>query len=187
MQPGAVFCTAPAQAFCVARGVMKLNSLHELLVAELHDLLSAERQLLQILPKVIKSVSHAKLRKALEDHQEETLIQEQRLEQCFQKLGVPARPGRSHGMVGLVSAWMDLEAAEAQPDVRDAATISVIQRMEHYEIAGYGCARAFAEVLEENEVAELLIKTLREEEECDQELSRIATSLVNIEAELHSR
>ncbi len=166
---------------------MKLNSLHELLVTELHDLLSAERQLLQILPKVIKSVSHTKLRKALENHQDETVIQEQRLEECFKKLGVPARPGRSHGMVGLVSAWMDLEAAEAQPDVRDAATISVIQRMEHYEIAGYGCARAFAEVLEENEVAELLIKTLREEEECDRELSRIATSLVNVEAELHSK
>ncbi len=165
---------------------MKLNSLHELLVSELHDLLSAERQLLQILPKVIKSASHAELREALQEHLQETTAQEQRLEQCFQKLGVPARPGRSHGMVGLVSAWMELESAEAQADVRDAATIAIIQRMEHYEIAGYGCARAFAEVLEETEVAKLLLETLREEEECDRDLTRIAQTLINTEAELHS-
>lgn len=166
---------------------MKLNSLHELLVSELHDLLSAERQLIKILPKVIKSASHEELREALQEHMQETTTHEQRLEQCFQKLGIPAKPGRSHGMVGLVSAWMELEAAEALPDVRDAAIIASIQRMEHYEIAGYGCARAFALVLEENEVAALLQETLKEEEECDRNLTHIAQTVINTEAELHSR
>jgi ferritin-like metal-binding protein YciE len=165
---------------------MKLNSLHELLVSELHDLLSAERQLLKILPKVIKAATHKELREVLQEHMQETTTHEQRLELCFQRLGVPAKPGRSHGMIGLVSAWMELEAAEALPDVRDAAIISSIQRMEHYEIAGYGCARAFAQVLEENEVAELLQETLKEEEECDRDLTHLANSVINQEAELNS-
>ena len=166
---------------------MKLNSLHELLVSELHDLLSAERQLLQILPKVIKRATHSQLREALQEHFQETTAQEQRLQQCFQKLGIAAQPGRSHGMIGIVSGWMELDAAEAQQDVMDAAIIATIQRMEHYEIAGYGCAHAFAEVLEENEVASLLLETLREEEDCDRNLTRLAQSVINSEAELHSR
>lgn len=165
---------------------MKLNSLHELLVSELHDLLSAERQLLKIFPKVIKAASHKELREVLQEHMQETSTHEQRLEQCFQKLGIPAKPGRSHGMIGLISAWMELEAAEALPDVRDAAIIASVQRMEHYEIAGYGCARAFAQVLEENEVAELLQDTLKEEEECDRDLTHLANSVINQEAEIHS-
>jgi len=166
---------------------MKLNSLQELLVSELHDLLSAERQLIKIFPKVIKSASHVELREALEEHLHETTKHEQRLEQCFQKLGIPARPGRSHGMVGLISAWMELEAAEALPDVRDAAIVASVQRMEHYEIAGYGCAHAFALVLEESEVAALLQETLKEEEECDRNLTHLAQTVINAEAELHSR
>lgn len=165
---------------------MKLNSLHELLVSELHDLLSAERQLLKILPKVINAASHKELREVLQEHMQETTTHEQRLEQCFQKLGIPAKPGRSHGMIGLISAWMELEAAESLPDVRDAAIIASVQRMEHYEIAGYGCARAFAQVLEENEVAELLQDTLKEEEECDRDLTHLANSVINQEAEIHS-
>ena len=166
---------------------MKLNSLHELLVSELQDLLSAERQLLKILPKIIKCASHEELREALQEHLQETTRQEQRLEQCFQKMGIPAKAGRSHGMIGLVSAWMEVEAAEALPDVRDAAIIASVQRMEHYEIAGYGCARAFAQVLEENEVAALLLESLKEEEESDRNLTHLAQTVINTEAELHSR
>jgi ferritin-like metal-binding protein YciE len=166
---------------------MKLNSLNELLVSELQDLLSAERQLLKILPKIIKCCAREELREAIEEHLQETTKQEQRLEQCFQKLGIPAKAGRSHGMIGLVSAWMELEAAEALPDVRDAAIIASVQRMEHYEIAGYGCARAFAQVLEENEVAALLLESLKEEEECDRNLTHLAQTIINAEAELHSR
>ena len=165
---------------------MKLNSLQDLLISELNDLLSAEKQWLQILPKVIQSATHVELREALESHQRETSVQERRLEQCLQTLGLPLRPVRSHGMVGIVSSWMELDTTEAQADVRDAATISVIQRAEHYEIAGYGCAHAFAEALDQQEVAALLKQTLLEEEEFDRTLTNIAESVVNREAELHT-
>lgn len=165
---------------------MKLNSLKDLLIAEINDLLSAEKQFLQIFPKVIQSATHPQLREALEAHQRETAVQERRLEQCLQVLGLPVRPVRSHGMVGIVSSWMELQGAEAQADVRDAATISAMQRAEHYEIAGYGCAHAFAGVLEQQEVAALLKQTLLEEEEFDRTLTRIAETVVNVEAELHT-
>jgi ferritin-like metal-binding protein YciE len=164
---------------------MKLNSLQDLLASELIDLLSAEKQLLQVFSKIIQSAANVELKQALEAHQRETAVQERRLEQCLQMLGLPARPARSHGMVGLVSAWMELQAAEAQPDVRDAATIGAVQRIEHYEIAGYGCAHAFAETLERPEIAALLKQTLLEEEEFDRTLTRIARTVVNREAELH--
>ena len=165
---------------------MKLNSLQDLLIAEINDLLSAEKQFLQIFPKVIQSATHAELREALVAHQRETAVQERRLEQCLQILGLPLRPVRSHGMVGIVSSWMELQEVEAQADVRDAATISVIQRAEHYEIAGYGCAHAFAEALDQHEIAALLKQTLLEEEEFDRTLTRIAETVVNREAELHT-
>jgi ferritin-like metal-binding protein YciE len=165
---------------------MKLNSLQDLLIAEINDLLGAEKQLLQIFPKVIQSATHVELKEALEAHQRETAVQERRLEQCLQTLGLTLRPVRSHGMVGIVSSWMELQETEAQADVRDAATISVIQRAEHYEIAGYGCAHAFAEALEQHEIAALLKQTLLEEEEFDRTLTRIAETVVNREAELHT-
>lgn len=165
---------------------MKLNSLKDLLIAEINDMLSSEKQFLHIFPKIIQSVTHGELRQALESHQRETAVQERRLEQCLQTLGIPVRPVRSHGMVGIVSSWMELQEMEAQADVRDAATISVIQRAEHYEIAGYGCAHAFAEALDLHEVAALLKQTLLEEEEFDRTLTKIAETVVNREAELHT-
>jgi ferritin-like metal-binding protein YciE len=165
---------------------MKLNSLTDLLIAETNDLLSAEKQLLRIFPKLIQSARHGELRAALENHQRETTLQESRLEQCLISLGIPVRPVRSHGMVGIVSAWMELQDAEAQADVRDAATISVIQKAKHYEIAGYGCAHAFAKALGKTHVASLLKQTLLEEEEFDRTLTAIAENVVNREAELHA-
>lgn len=171
----------------VGRGVMKLNSLQDLLVSELQDLLGAERQLLQAFPKLLKRITHPELRKCVEQHFQDSKKQETRLEKCFQKLGVPVVAGRSHGIIGMISAWSEFESTEAQPDVLDAAIISMIQHMEHYEIAGYGCARAFAEVLDEAGVAELLQETLEEEEECDRRLTRLAETVVNVDAETHSR
>lgn len=165
---------------------MKLNSLQDLFLSELQDLLSCEKQLLQIYPKIIKSITHPQLRRAFEEHQLETIQQEQRLTQCLQKMGVPSGPVRSHGMVGLVSAWMELQSAEGHRDVRDAATIACVQRMEHYEIAAYGCAHAFAEVLEQTEAATFLKQSLLEEELFDRKLTKIAESVVNQEAEAHA-
>jgi ferritin-like metal-binding protein YciE len=166
---------------------MKLNSLTDLFVAELHDLLSAERQLVQILPKIIRSVSHSELREALNSHLKESTVHEQRLLDCFEKLNLPSAQGRSHGMIGLISAWMEVQEAPAHPDVRDAATIAAVQHMEHYEIAGYGCAHAYAEALDHHDVATLLRLTLLEEEECDRHLTHLAETLVNADAELHAR
>ena len=189
----AIFCAVrtflpPQDGGCsVTTSDMKLNSMQDLLVAELQDLLGAEKQLAQALPKMGKAIAHSQLRDEVEKHARETAQHEQRLERCFQSLGVTPQPARSHGMVGLISAWMELEEAEAQEDVRDAAIISSLQHIEHYEIAGYGCARAFAQVLDETEVAELLEKTLREEEGCDRRLSALAERFVNSEAESHSR
>jgi ferritin-like metal-binding protein YciE len=89
-------------------------------------------------------------------------------------------------MIGLISAWMELQSTEAHPDVRDAATIACLQRMEHYEIAGYGCAHAFAEVLEQGDAAAFLKQTLLEEEAFDRQLTKIAETVVNQEAEAHA-
>ncbi len=169
---------------------MKLNSLQDLLTFEIHDLLSAAKHMLQAYPKIIHSVAHKELKDALEKNRAQTAVQEQRLEQCLTKMGLPVHPGRCHGMIGILSSWMEVEAGEAHPDVRDAATIALVQRMVHYQIAGYGCAHAFAEfthLAEEAEVAGLLRKTLLEEEAFDRQLTEIAESVVNQEAELHTR
>jgi ferritin-like metal-binding protein YciE len=165
---------------------MKLESMQDLLVAEMQDLLSVERQMAVVLPKVIREVAHVPLRKELEAHLAETTQQEQRLESCFHKMGLVPQAGRSHGMIGLISGWMEVQSCQAQKDVLDAAIISSVQHMEHYEIAGYGCARAFAQVLELMEVAELLGRTLAEEERFDRRLSELAKLLINREAQLHS-
>lgn len=162
---------------------MKLQSLQDLLMAELQDLLGAEQLMLKVFPKWIQASSHPELKKCLEDHLEDTKLQEARLFRCFHRMGQPPSPGRSHGMIGMVSAWQEIEESPCQPDVRDAALISAIQHMEHYAVAGYGCARAFAEVLELDEVSELLQESLREEEECDRELTRLAEGQINVDAE----
>lgn len=183
--PGASFYKPWAPFVPVARGMIKLNSLQDLLVFEINDLLGAEKQLSQVFAKVIHSARHTALREALEAHQRETAVQESRLEQCLQSLGSSVKPARSHGMVGIVSVWMEQMEAEAHPDVRDAATIGVLQRATHYEIAGYGCAHAFARQLEKQTVASLLKQTLLEEEEFDRKLTKIAESVVNRDACLY--
>jgi ferritin-like metal-binding protein YciE len=162
---------------------MKLQSLQDLLLSELQDLLAAEQLMLKSFPKWIQACAHPELKKCLENHFEDTKLQEARLTRCFHRMGEPIIPGRSHGMIGMVSAWQEIEVSECQPDVRDAALISAIQHMEHYAVAGYGCARAFADALELEEVSELLQESLHEEEECDRELTRLAESQINVDAE----
>lgn len=169
---------------------MKLDSLQDLLAFEVHDLLSAEKHLLQFYPKILQSVAHDELRKAMEENQRQTALQEQRLEQCLLKMGLPVHPGRCHGMIGMISSWENVQAGEAHPDVLDAAVIALLQRMVHYQIAGYGCAHAFAgftHFSQGAEVAGLLRKTLLEEEAFDRQLTEIAETVVNQEAELHTR
>lgn len=165
---------------------MKLNSMHDLLVAELQDLLSAEKQIEMALPKMANAVGCRELKTAIENHLKNSGTQFTRLERCFRDLGLSVQPARSHGMIGLISGWMEVQESDAQKDVRDAAIIASLQHLVHYEIAGYGCARAFAQVLGKEDVSALLGQTLEEEERFDRELTRLALTRVNRSAEMHT-
>ncbi|MFN0017657.1 MAG: ferritin-like domain-containing protein [Pirellulaceae bacterium] len=161
---------------------MKLNSLQELLVDELKDLYSAENQLLKALPKMAKAASHADLKAAFEDHLEETKGQVERLETIFEKLDGSPKGKKCKAMEGLIEEGSEVIEAEGEESVKDAALICAAQKVEHYEIAGYGCARTFAQLLGLDEVADLLQETLDEEGNADKKLTELAETAINVEA-----
>lgn len=158
---------------------MKLNTLQDLLVEELKDLYSAESQLIKALPKMAKASSSDALREAFETHLEETKVQLGRLDEIFERLG--AKPGRKKckAMEGLLEEGKEIIAEDAEPMVHDAALIAAAQRVEHYEIAGYGCAKTFALLVEDQETADLLDQTLQEEAAADEKLTEVAMSGIN--------
>lgn len=161
----------------------KINSLEELLIDELRDLHSAENQLVKALPKMAKAASNEKLRQGIEEHLEETKGHVERLERAFQILGESPKGKTCHAMKGLVEEGeeaIDLKAPEA---IRDADLIGAAQRVEHYEIAAYGTARAFAEALHQGEIVKLLQETLDEEGETNKKLTALSET-VNREAEM---
>mgnify|MGYP000393559708 CR=1 FL=1 len=160
---------------------MKMASLHDLLVAELKDLYSAETQLTKALPKMAKEAQSESLREAIESHLTETETQIERLDQIFEMLDI--KPGRKKckAMEGLIEEAEE-HASEAEDAVKDAAIIASAQRVEHYEMAGYGCARTFARLLGLDDVAELLQQTLEEEAAADEKLTEVAMSGANQEA-----
>jgi ferritin-like metal-binding protein YciE len=162
---------------------VKANSLRELLVEELKDLYDAENQLINALPKMAEAVSSEDLRAAIEDHLEKTEHQAERLKQVFSQLGESPKSQKCKGMEGLLKEGTEIikEEDDMEPEVKDAAIISAAQRVEHYEIAGYGCVRTWAKLLGENKVASLLEQTLEEEKEADQTLNQIAEE-INVEA-----
>jgi len=162
---------------------MKLHSLHDLLVHELRDLYSAENQLIKALPKVAKTASNAELRQAVETHLEETREQADRLERIFEMLEVSPRSKKCAAMEGLIEECKELMGEDLEGAVMDAGLIAAAQKVEHYEMAGYGCARTWAEQLDLGEVATLLQETLNEEKAADDKLTQIAEQLVNREAE----
>ena len=126
---------------------MKLESLQDLYVEELKDLYSAENQLLKALPKMAKAASSPVLRTAFEDHLEETRGQVERLESIFKKLDANPKGKKCKAMEGLIEEGNEVMTEEAEPAVRDAALIAAAQRVEHYEMAGYGCVRTYARLL----------------------------------------
>jgi ferritin-like metal-binding protein YciE len=126
---------------------MKLGSLHELLVSELRDLYSAENQLVKALPRVAKAAIAGALQTAINDHLEETERQVERLDEIFESLEEKRRGAKCKAMEGLLEEGKEIMHADADDSVRDAALIAACQRVEHYEIAGYGCARTFARLL----------------------------------------
>jgi ferritin-like metal-binding protein YciE len=162
---------------------MKLNSLRDLFVHELKDLYSAEKQLLKALPKMAKAATNDELKAAFEEHLEITENQVARLEEIFENLGESPKGEKCVAMEGLIEEGQKLLKEDIKPAVLDAALIASAQRIEHYEIAGYGCCRTFAELLDEDEAVDLLQETLDEEKEADERLTEVAEGMVNEDAE----
>ena len=161
---------------------LKLDSLRDLMVEELRDLYSAETQLLDALPKMAEAASSNQLKSAFSDHLEETRQHVSRLERIFQQIGEKSSGETCEAMKGLIKEGEILVKAQGEPDVRDAGLIGAAQRVEHYEIAGYGTARSLARRLGESQMAETLQQTLNEEAEADKKLTSIAESQVNVAA-----
>src|SRR5581483_6942959 len=149
---------------------MKMKSLQDLFVDELRDLYSAENQLVKALPKMVKAASSPELQAAFQEHLEVTKGQVNRLEKIFEQLDTRAKGKKCMGMEGLIEEGKEIMEEDATPEVLDAALIGAAQRVEHYEIAGYGSARAHAERLGFDEAATLLQETLDEEAEADKKL-----------------
>jgi len=146
----------------------------ELLLDELKDIYSAEKQITKALPKLAKGAESPELRAAFESHLEETKGHVERLDQIFELLGKSSRGKMCHGMEGLLEEGSEmLEELEKGP-VRDAALIAAAQRVEHYEMAAYGSVRAFAKLLKQNEIVKLLEQTLNEEKAADEKLTSIS-------------
>lgn len=161
---------------------MELETLRELYIDELKDLYSAEKQLTRALPKMARNASNAELQEAFTNHLAETEGQIQRLEQIFEMLGESPRGKKCVGMEGLIEEANELLEEDAEEDVVDAGLISKAQHVEHYEMAGYGTVRTWAQLLGEDRHAELLEQTLEEEKNADVLLTQLAESSVNIEA-----
>jgi ferritin-like metal-binding protein YciE len=161
---------------------VELASLKELFVSELKDLYSAENQIVKALPKMAKAASSADLRAAFEEHLEQTHGHVERLEQIFKTLGATPKGKKCKAMEGLIEEGKELLEADAEPAVRDAGLIAAAQRVEHYEMAGYGCVRTYARLLHDEQSATLLQQTLDEEAETDKKLTDLAESMVNVDA-----
>ncbi len=161
---------------------MKLESLQELFVEEIQDLYSAEQQILKALPKMIDKSASSELRSAFNLHLEQTRRQVARLDQIFDELPDEDREDKKcKGMEGIIKDGEEIVKADAEPEVRDAGMISAAQRVEHYEISGYGTARTYAQLLGRNNWASLLQQTLDEEKETDRKLNALAER-INVEA-----
>lgn len=161
---------------------MALKNLRDLYVDELKDLYNAEQQLLKALPKMAKAASSAELRNTFNDHLQVTQEQVRRLDKIFQQLGTTPRGKKCKGMEGIVEESKDFLSERADPTVKDAGLISEAQRVEHYEMAGYGTVRTYARMLGFNDAANALQQTLKEEEQADHRLTQIAENIINPEA-----
>lgn len=159
----------------------KLETLEELLVHELKDLYSAETQLLKALPKMAKTATDESLKQGFESHLEETKEHVARLERVLETLGESPKGKTCKAMKGLIEEGNETIGEKASDEVKDAALIVAAQKIEHYEIAGYGSARAFAELLGRDEVVDILEETLEEEKATDERLNEAAAS-INVEA-----
>jgi ferritin-like metal-binding protein YciE len=160
----------------------KIKSLKELFVEELADLYSAENQLIKALPKMAKAATSTELKEAIEEHLEQTKVQANRLEEIFKDLGEKPRQHLCKAMKGLIEEGEEMVEETEKSSARDAAIIGSAQRIEHYEIAGYGTAKAHASLLGHSRIQEILDETLEEEKETDQNLNELAEGCINEDA-----
>jgi ferritin-like metal-binding protein YciE len=158
---------------------MELKTLDDVLEAELKDLLSAEKQLVEALPDIAKAATSKDLKDAVNEHLDETRGHVKRLEEVFGTIGIKPESEHCDGMEGLISEGSEVAGAKGNGDARDAALIGAAQRVEHYEIAAYGTARALARQLGHTDAARLLDQTLDEESAADEKLTQIAEGSVN--------
>ena len=161
---------------------MQLENLQDLFVDQLRDLYNAENQLVKALPKMAKKATDEQLKSAFEDHLDQTRTHVERLVKIFDKLGAKASGKKCKAMEGLIAEGKEAMGEDAEPEVMDASLIAAAQRVEHYEIAGYGTVRAYAQLLGDEESARLLQKTLDEEGQTDKLLTELAESTINLEA-----
>lgn len=161
---------------------MELESLRDLYIHELKDLYSAEKQMIRNMPKMARAATNRQLASALNQHLEQTKRQAKRLEDILAENGESTRGPKCAGMEGVLKEGDEMVSEDAEDEVRDAGLIAAAQRAEHYEIAGYGCARTYAELLGDKKGARMLDMSLREEAATDQKLTKLAKSVINLKA-----
>src|SRR5216117_1873581 len=161
---------------------MKLDTLKTLYIDELRDLYNAENQLIKALPKMAKAASSEELQDAFEKHLEQTKTHVERLEEVFEEIDEKPKGKTCKAMKGLIEEGSEILEEDGEESVIDASIIVAAQKVEHYEIAGYGSVRTFAQLLGQDESAELLQQTLDEESEANELLNKLAEDIVNPEA-----
>jgi ferritin-like metal-binding protein YciE len=158
---------------------MALDSMEQLFLDELKDVYNAEKQLVRALPRMAKAANDPKLSQAFTKHLRETEGHVQRLERIFKALGQTPRGKKCKGMEGLIEEGKEILEEDGLPEVIDSALISAAQRVEHYEIAAYGCLRTYAQLLDMGDADRLLQQTLAEEEATDEALSALGEGGIN--------
>lgn len=155
----------------------KTQTLQDQFIEEIRDLYDAEKQLVRALPKMAKAANSEQLKMAFQEHLEQTKGQVERLEQVFEMLGQKARSKSCKAMRGLVEEGQEIMQEDAEENLADLALIGAAQKVEHYEMTGYGTVRTFAQAMGNKDAAQLLDQTLKEEEATDKKLTTIAKSL----------
>jgi len=161
---------------------MMLEDLNDLFIEELKDLYSAETQIVKALPKMVKAAHNKDLKLAFSAHLQETEGHVERLEKIFQVLDESPKGKTCEGMKGLLKEGAETIKEDAEPEVKDAGLIAAAQRVEHYEMAGYGTVRVYAEILRRDDIAKILQETLQEEKSADSKLTKLAQG-INVQAQ----
>jgi ferritin-like metal-binding protein YciE len=158
---------------------MSLDSLESLFIEELRDIYNGEKQIIKALPKMAKAAGSPELKQAFTKHLKETEGQVQRLERIFQDLGQAVRGKQCKGLEGILEEGKEILEKESDESVLDAALIAAAQKVEHYEMASYGCLRTYAQLLGRTQAVKLLEQTLAEEEAADKKLTQLGESGIN--------